>query len=98
MSHASILWALNAPVAGTQKVVLIGIASHVMADGVKASVTVGRLAEIANVTGRAVTRAVGELVHAGLLERELNAGDSDSAFYRPNLYRLCMRASEGGAR
>lgn len=97
MSYQSILWALDAQVPATQKLVLIGVASHVMADGVTASVTVARLAEIAGVCGRSVTRNVGLLVGAGLLERELNAGDSDSAFYRPNLYRLRMHAPAGGA-
>lgn len=97
MSYESILWALEARVPATQKLVLIGVASHAMADGVTASVTVARLAEVAGVCVRTATRNVSLLVKAGLLERELNAGDADNAFIRPNLYRLRMHAATGGA-
>lgn len=85
-------WALDAPVSGTQKVVLIGIASHADRSGDNAWPSIETLAGYAHVDGRSVQRAINALIDMGLVMREVNGGGLArmADHMRPNLYRLSM--------
>ena len=82
---------------GTQKVVLIGIASHADKHGDNAWPSIETLAGYAYVTTRAVQMAINELVGAGLLFKGVNEGGNrqTAAHMRPNLYRLNMAKKAG---
>jgi hypothetical protein len=90
MSHEATSWALEQPVGGTKKIVLIGIGSHADRHGRNAWPSVDTLALYANVDPRSVQRAIAELVAEGYVIREVGAGGlrnmRDSS--RPNLYHL----------
>lgn len=92
MSFEAVSWALEAPVSGTQKVLLIGVASHADRYGDNAWPSIETLARYAYVDARSVQRAIGELVKAGFLYRDVNGGGSrqTASHMRPNLYRLNM--------
>lgn len=77
---------------GTQKVLLIGIASHADRYGDNAWPSIDTLAKYAHVTPRAVQMALNDLVKAGLLFKAVNEGGSrqTAPHMRPNLYRLSM--------
>lgn len=92
VSFEAVAWALEAPVGGTQKVVLIGIASHADKHGDNAWPSIETLAGYAYVDARSVQRAIGDLVKAGLLFKDVNGGGSrqTAGHMRPNLYRLSM--------
>lgn len=92
MSFEAVAWALDAPVGGTQKVVLIGIASHADKYGDNAWPSIETLAGYAHVDGRSVQRAINDLVKAGLLFKAVNEGGTRSTpgHMRPNLYRVSM--------
>lgn len=77
---------------GTQKVLLIGIASHADRYGDNAWPSIDTLVKYAHADIRTVQRALNELVRMGLLSRFVNEGGSRKtpAHMRPNLYRLNM--------
>lgn len=77
---------------GTQKVLLIGIASHADRYGDNAWPSIDTLAKYAHVTPRAVQMALNDLVRMGLLFKFVNEGGSrqTAPHMRPNLYRLNM--------
>ena len=86
---------------GTQKVLLIGIASHADRYGDNAWPSIETLAKYAHVDARSVQRAITDLVKAGLLFRGVNEGGSrqTASHMRPNLYRLNMVfQAESGAK
>ena len=92
VSFEAVAWALEAPVGGTQKVVLIGIASHADRYGDNAWPSIETLAGYAHVTTRAVQMAINDLVKAGLLFKAVNEGGTRQTpgHMRPNLYRVNM--------
>jgi hypothetical protein len=92
VSFEAVAWALEAPVGGTQKVVLIGIASHADKFGDNAWPSIDTLAGYAHVTTRAVQMAINDLVKAGLLFKAVNEGGTRQTpgHMRPNLYRVNM--------
>lgn len=92
VSFEAVAWALDAPVGGTQKVLLIGIASHADRYGDNAWPSIDTLVKYAHADIRTVQRALNELVRMGLLFRRVNEGGSrqTAAHMRPNLYRLNM--------
>jgi len=79
-------------VGGTQKVVLIGIASHADKYGDNAWPSIETLAGYAHVDARSVQRAINDLVKAGLLFKAMNEGGTRQTpgHMRPNLYRVSM--------
>jgi hypothetical protein len=92
MSVEAMSWALDQPVSGTKKVVLIGIASHADKFGDNAWPSISTLAGYAYVSDRAVQSAISDLIEAGFVVRSLNDGGSKKVpdHLRPNLYRLNM--------
>jgi Helix-turn-helix domain len=91
MSIEAVSWALNHPdVMGTDKVILIGIASHADKYGENAWPSIVTLMTYANVTERAVQYSISKLEERGLLTRVLNGGGGRDweGDKRPNLYRL----------
>lgn len=82
---------------GTQKVLLIGIASHADRYGDNAWPSIETLAKYAHVDARSVQRAITDLVKAGLLFRGVNEGGSrqTASHMRPNLYRLNLAFKAG---
>lgn len=92
MSFEAVSWALEAPVSGTQKVVLIGIASHADKFGDNAWPSIETLAGYAYVDARSVQRAIGDLIKAGFVTKLVNEGGNrqTASHMRPNLYRLNM--------
>ena len=92
MSFEAVSWALEAPVSGTQKVVLIGIASHADKFGDNAWPSIETLAGYAYVDARSVQRAIGDLIKAGFVTKLVNEGGNRQTanHMRPNLYRLNM--------
>ena len=103
MSVGAIEWALNQPIGGTEKIILIGIANHVGADD-SGWVYMERLQTYANVDERNVRRAIERLIDKGYLDRDVRAGGTDKIVnprYRPNRFQLCREGaiapSGGGA-
>lgn len=94
MSIEAMSWALEQPVSGTKKVVLIGISSHADKFGGNAWPSVSTLAGYAYVSNRAVQQAIAELETDGYLFREFNEGGSKKLpdHLRPNLYTLHLEA------
>lgn len=94
MSIEAMSWALEQPVSGTKKVVLIGISSHADKFGANAWPSVSTLAGYAYVSTRAVQQAIAELEADGYLFREFNEGGSKKLadHLRPNLYTLHLEA------
>ena len=92
MSFESVAWALEQPIGGTQKILLLGIASHADKFGDNAWPSIETLAKYAYVDPRSVQRCIGELIRLGYVVREINEGGSrkTAPHMRPNLYRLNM--------
>lgn len=99
MSFEATSWALEQPIGGTKKIVLIGIASHADRSGRNAWPSIETLALYAHVDPRSVQRAIVELMQAGYLEREISAGGTVNMrdWKRPNLYHLSMARTPGPA-
>lgn len=94
MSIEVMSWVLNnAPVRGTEKIILLGLANHADADGNNAYPSVARLARYANVSERAVQQALRILEEGGHIYRHFNEGGSaqQRADRRPNKYTVLMR-------
>jgi hypothetical protein len=92
MSFESVAWALEQPIGGTQKILLLGIASHADKFGDNAWPSIDTLAKYAFVDPRSVQRCIGDLIRLGYVFREINEGGSrkTAPHMRPNLYRLNM--------
>lgn len=93
MSIEVMSWVLNnAPVRGTDKIILLGLANHADADGNNAYPSVARLARYANVSERAVQQSLRNLEEVGLIWRHYNEGGSaqQRADRRPNKYTIRM--------
>lgn len=92
MSFEAVAWALEQPIGGTQKILLLGIASHADKFGDNAWPSIDTLAKYAFVDPRSVQRCIGDLVRLGYVFREINEGGSrkTAPHMRPNLYRLNM--------
>lgn len=92
MSFESVAWALEQPVGGTQKIILIGIASHADRYGDNAWPSIETLAKYAAVNIRNARQAINALVESNYIFREINGGGSRKTLphMRPNLYRLNM--------
>lgn len=90
LSIEAMSWALDQPIGGTSKIVLIGIASHADKYGRNAWPSVPTLSTYANVDARSVQRALTDLINRGYLEREFQAGGTRYTVdeLRPNLYHL----------
>ena len=98
MSFESVAWALEQPIGGTQKILLLGIASHADKFGDNAWPSIETLMKYACVDARNVQRAIAALVAAGYLFRDVNEGGSRKTAHhmRPNLYRLNMAGKPVG--
>lgn len=91
MSIEAMSWVLNhAPVSHTDKLVLLGIASHADSDGANAWPGIARLARYASVSERSVSRSIARLRDAGLLHVEVNQGGTHATDpkRRPNRYTI----------
>ena len=98
MSIESMSWVLNyAPVSGTDKIILLGIANHADDRGKNAWPSVATLARYANVSERAVQQSLHKLREAGHLRVIPNAGGTGKtrSDRRPNLYELTFLKADG---
>lgn len=89
MTFESILWALNQPVSGTQKIILVGLAFHANRSN-QSWPGVDRLADYAQVNRRNTQQALRVLVSEKYIFRDINSGGSPGMpqHTRPNLYEL----------
>lgn len=96
MSSEALSWALEQPLGGAKKIVLLGIANHADRFGRNAWPSVDTLAMYAHVDPRSVTRAIAALEREGYLEREIGQGGTRAMkdHFRPNLYHLKMERKE----
>lgn len=93
MSVEALSWAINAPLGGTPKLVLIGLANHASADFDEARPSVATLARYAHVDRRTVQRALRKLEEDGWIQATgtyLLQGRHDRAV---TVYRLRGEAS-----
>lgn len=87
------MWVLHhAPVSGTDKVLLLGIANHADSEGGNAWPSVHTLAKYANVSERSVQQSLRKLEESGLIRVRRQAGGLRDTRddRRPNLYEVVM--------
>ncbi len=101
MSHEAVAWVLNhSDTKGTEKLILVGIASHADKYGRNAWPSIETLARYASVNERNTHRAIASLRDAGHLIVEVQAGGSRKtpSRYAPNLDEIVgVAAWAGGA-
>ena len=97
MSFEAVGWALEQPVGGAKKIILIGIASHADRHGRNAWPSIETLATYAHVDPRSVRRALAELEADGYLSRVVGGGGTRATVdhKRPNLYHVNMQREAG---
>lgn len=93
MSFESVTWALEQPIGGAKKLILIGIASHADKHGKNAWPSIETLAGYAYIDPRSVKRVINELIADGYLTKQIGAGGTRAMAdnKRPNLYHLKMQ-------
>lgn len=98
MSSEALSWALEQPLGGAKKIVLLGIANHADRFGRNAWPSVDTLAMYAHVDPRSVTRAIAALEREGYVQREIGQGGTRAMkdHFRPNLYHLNMEPRNRG--
>jgi hypothetical protein len=89
MSIEAMVWALNAPLNGTQKVLLIGLANHATAEFDNARPAVSTLAQYANCHERNVQKGLRQLEADGWIEK-VGAHAVEGRHDRlVSVYRIC---------
>lgn len=89
MSVEAFSWALNAPIGGTAKILLLGIANHATAQFDEARPAVETLARYANCDRRTAQRNLRKLEEDGWIEKTGVHALADRPDRSINVYRLC---------
>lgn len=96
MSVEAMAWALQTPLAGTPKILMIGLANHATAEFDNARPSVSTLASYAHCSERSVQRALRQLEADGWIEKTGIHPVANRADRAVNVYRICQERGDVG--